>query len=239
MFPTRKLIKIFIFVCVCASARVVFYRSGCPDHKSVKRKTLINKYFGLNHITRLKAHHDVCRDIIMQPSLCLSTDMSASLAAKRDKIQREVEELERSLSVTNAELELLSSGTGTHLLSLSVFIALSVCLSLNNLLYLWLDDDCDREDVDTPAGQVDLTVKLCMNWMRVPTKTQNLCVCFLAFSLQQVCWLRERKSRKRSRTWRKCWDHTVPSLFQVPLSGCPAACLWSLNLFIYFHIIRN
>uniref|UniRef100_A0AAX7TIL8 Small nuclear RNA activating complex, polypeptide 4 n=1 Tax=Astatotilapia calliptera TaxID=8154 RepID=A0AAX7TIL8_ASTCA len=69
----------------------------------------------------------------MQPSLCLSTDMSASLAAKRDKIQREVEELERSLSVTNAELELLSSGTGTHLLSLSVFIALSVCLSLNNL----------------------------------------------------------------------------------------------------------
>uniref|UniRef100_A0A3P9B4H7 Small nuclear RNA activating complex polypeptide 4 n=1 Tax=Maylandia zebra TaxID=106582 RepID=A0A3P9B4H7_9CICH len=69
----------------------------------------------------------------MQPSLCLSTDMSASLAAKRDKIQREVEELERSLSVTNAELELLSSGTGTHLLSLSVFIAVSVCLSLNNL----------------------------------------------------------------------------------------------------------
>uniref|UniRef100_A0A3Q4HG29 Uncharacterized protein n=1 Tax=Neolamprologus brichardi TaxID=32507 RepID=A0A3Q4HG29_NEOBR len=67
--------------------------------------------------------------------------MSASLAAKRDKIQREVEELERSLSVTNAELELLSSGTGTHLLSLSVFIALSVY------------DDSDREDVDTPAGQ--------------------------------------------------------------------------------------
>lgn len=197
MFPTRKLIKIFIFVCVCASARVVFYRSGCPDHKSVKRKTLINKYFGLNQITRLKAHHDVCRDIIMQPSLCLSTDMSASLAAKRDKIQREVEELERSLSVTNAELELLSSGTGTHLLSLSVFIALSVCLSLNNLLYLWLDDDCDRGDVDTPAGQVDLTVKLCMNWMRVPTKTQNLCVCVFLHSVcsRSVGWERENPER--------------------------------------------
>ncbi|XP_031590769.1 snRNA-activating protein complex subunit 4 [Oreochromis aureus] len=52
--------------------------------------------------------------------------MSASLSAKRDKIQREVEELERSLSVTNAELELLSSGT---------------------------DDDSDRENVDNPAGQ--------------------------------------------------------------------------------------
>uniref|UniRef100_A0AAX7VLD4 Small nuclear RNA activating complex, polypeptide 4 n=1 Tax=Astatotilapia calliptera TaxID=8154 RepID=A0AAX7VLD4_ASTCA len=74
----------------------------------------------------------------MQPSLCLSTDMSASLAAKRDKIQREVEELERSLSVTNAELELLSSGTGTHLLSLSVFISdlglspsVDSCLQMN------------------------------------------------------------------------------------------------------------
>uniref|UniRef100_A0A669EUK1 Small nuclear RNA activating complex, polypeptide 4 n=1 Tax=Oreochromis niloticus TaxID=8128 RepID=A0A669EUK1_ORENI len=60
----------------------------------------------------------------MQRSLCLSADMSASLSGKRDKIQREVEELERSLSVTNAELELLSSGTGTHLPSLSLFIAL-------------------------------------------------------------------------------------------------------------------
>uniref|UniRef100_A0A668SSN9 Small nuclear RNA activating complex, polypeptide 4 n=1 Tax=Oreochromis aureus TaxID=47969 RepID=A0A668SSN9_OREAU len=74
----------------------------------------------------------------MQRSLCLSADMSASLSAKRDKIQREVEELERSLSVTNAELELLSSGTGTHLLSLSLFISdlglspsVDSCLQMN------------------------------------------------------------------------------------------------------------
>lgn len=121
---------------MCARALFSIELVALTTSQSNERRLLINKYFGLNQITRLKAHHDVCRDRIMQPSVCLSTDMSASLAAKRDKIQREVEELERSLSVTNAELELLSSGTGTHLLSLSVFIALSVCLSLNNLLYL-------------------------------------------------------------------------------------------------------
>ncbi|TDH13426.1 hypothetical protein EPR50_G00057410 [Perca flavescens] len=37
--------------------------------------------------------------------------MSVSLSAERDRIQRQVEELERSLSATNAELELLSSET--------------------------------------------------------------------------------------------------------------------------------
>lgn len=45
-------------------------------------------------------------------------------------------------------------------LSVCLYRALSVCLSLNNLLYIWLDDDSDREDVDTAAGQVDLAVKL-------------------------------------------------------------------------------
>ncbi|XP_044051752.1 LOW QUALITY PROTEIN: snRNA-activating protein complex subunit 4 [Siniperca chuatsi] len=38
--------------------------------------------------------------------------MSVSLSAERDRIQREVEELEQSLSATQAELELLSSETG-------------------------------------------------------------------------------------------------------------------------------
>ncbi|CAJ1069368.1 snRNA-activating protein complex subunit 4 [Xyrichtys novacula] len=37
--------------------------------------------------------------------------MSVSLAAERDRLQRQVEELEQSLSATNAELELLSSDT--------------------------------------------------------------------------------------------------------------------------------
>ncbi|XP_074527019.1 snRNA-activating protein complex subunit 4 [Halichoeres trimaculatus] len=38
--------------------------------------------------------------------------MSASLSAERDRLQQQVEELEQSLSVTHAELELLSSDTG-------------------------------------------------------------------------------------------------------------------------------
>lgn len=107
-------------MCVC----VLFSIEVIALTTSQSKERLIHKYFGLNQITRLNAHRDVCRDRIMQRSLCLSADMSASLSGKRDKIQREVEELERSLSVTNAELELLSSGTGTHLPSLSLFIAL-------------------------------------------------------------------------------------------------------------------
>uniref|UniRef100_A0A3Q3XL33 Small nuclear RNA activating complex, polypeptide 4 n=1 Tax=Mola mola TaxID=94237 RepID=A0A3Q3XL33_MOLML len=52
-------------------------------------------------------------------------DMSVSLSAERDRIQRQVEELEQSLSVTHAELELLSSETGTRLsVRLSVTSAL-------------------------------------------------------------------------------------------------------------------
>ncbi|XP_034397280.1 snRNA-activating protein complex subunit 4 isoform X1 [Cyclopterus lumpus] len=39
-------------------------------------------------------------------------DMSVSLSAKRDRIQRQVEQLEQSLSATHTELELLSSETG-------------------------------------------------------------------------------------------------------------------------------
>lgn len=39
-------------------------------------------------------------------------DMSVSLSAERDRIQRQVEELEQSLSATHTELELLSSETG-------------------------------------------------------------------------------------------------------------------------------
>jgi len=39
--------------------------------------------------------------------------MSESLSAERDRIRRQVEELEQSLSVTQNELDLLSSETGT------------------------------------------------------------------------------------------------------------------------------
>uniref|UniRef100_I3K1N9 Small nuclear RNA activating complex, polypeptide 4 n=1 Tax=Oreochromis niloticus TaxID=8128 RepID=I3K1N9_ORENI len=121
-------------MCVC----VLFSIEVIALTTSQSKERLIHKYFGLNQITRLNAHRDVCRDRIMQRSLCLSADMSASLSGKRDKIQREVEELERSLSVTNAELELLSSGTGTHLPSLSLFISdlglspsVDSCLQMN------------------------------------------------------------------------------------------------------------
>lgn len=41
--------------------------------------------------------------------------MSDDLSAQRDRIQRQVEELERSLAVTQNELDLLSSETGTCL----------------------------------------------------------------------------------------------------------------------------
>ncbi|XP_067376704.1 snRNA-activating protein complex subunit 4 isoform X1 [Channa argus] len=46
----------------------------------------------------------------LNPVLDLN-DMSISLSAERDRIQRQVEELEQSLSVTQTELELLSSDT--------------------------------------------------------------------------------------------------------------------------------
>lgn len=45
----------------------------------------------------------------------MSTDMSVSLTEERDRIQRQVEKLEQILSVTNTDLQLLSSDTGTCL----------------------------------------------------------------------------------------------------------------------------
>lgn len=49
-------------------------------------------------------------ELYRQYSLC-PADMS--LSAQRDRVQRQVEELERSLAVTRDELDLLSSETGT------------------------------------------------------------------------------------------------------------------------------
>lgn len=77
----------------------------------------------------------------------LSSDMSESLSAERDRIQRQVDELEQSLSVTQNELDMLSSETGT---------CLSFCLSLlylclSETLCLSSDDGSDSED---ELGQV-------------------------------------------------------------------------------------
>lgn len=77
--------------------------------------------------------------------------MSASLMAERDRLQEEVENMERALCVTPAEVVLLSSDSGT---SLPTYLSiLSRSLSFMDFLCLSLDDSDDEAEEDE-AGQV-------------------------------------------------------------------------------------
>lgn len=80
--------------------------------------------------------------------------MSRSLAAERDRIQREVEELEQSLSVSQAELELLSSETGACLLTVSLPVYQTLCLFLTVLSPHWSGEESDDDVTDEEAEQV-------------------------------------------------------------------------------------
>lgn len=88
--------------------------------------------------------------------------MSVSLSAERDRLQRQVEELEQSLSVTQTELELLSSDTGTYYtVYLSLSLYLSACLSLTVLVSHWIDEESDDDVIKEEAGQVMHRLSVC------------------------------------------------------------------------------
>ncbi|KAM6930968.1 snRNA-activating protein complex subunit 4 [Xenentodon cancila] len=73
--------------------------------------------------------------------------MSISLSAERDRIRRQVEELEQSLSVTQTELDLLSSDT---------------------------DENSDSDDVEDEVGQVQSAAGLLAQKEKIQKEIQNL-----------------------------------------------------------------